>query len=806
MPTLRAITHVKRLGQVNGTGAHQAESGKGSMTHSEKSAGDATPVRAEISVRGVVQGVGFRPFVHRLAIHLGLAGCVRNSSGGAEIEIEGQTAQCEPFIGRLKTDLPPGCVIDQISVTWRDPLGVTGFQVSDSDSSGPKGPVGLSDTATCKACLQELFDASNRRYRYPFITCTQCGPRFSLVEQLPFDRPRTTMRAFRACDECEREYHDIGDRRYHSQTNACPDCGPRVWLWDRTGHVVASDEAGLAEAVAAIREGKIVGVKGLGGFHLLVDAHNHEAVKRLRERKQRPEKPLAVMFRNLEQVEQYCATDWGERELMGSPAAPIVLVSRASQRPPGSSGTGELAENVAPGSPYLGCLLPYTPLHHLLLAELGRPVVATSGNLSEEPICTDENEALFRLGEVADLFLIHDRAIARPVDDSVAQVVLGRPLLLRRARGYVPLPVRVTEPLPPILAVGGQMKNTLALAIGNQICLSHHLGDLDSVESTEAFRKALAELPAFYDLEPVALACDAHPGYESTRFAERQPEPLVRVQHHYAHILACMADNDLRGPVLGVAWDGTGYGTDGTIWGGEFLRVDQAVFERVAHLRQFRLPGGDSAAREPKRSAAGLLFEMLGAADFGSVAAVVAPHWGRAWTPTEREGLSTMLSNKLNSPACSSMGRLFDAVASLLGVRHRASFEGQAAMELEFAAAGEEGNTCVSMTLSPEGVLDWSPLIRHLLEQLKGGASLGKLASEFHNGLVEAIVSVAQLHPDVPIVLTGGCFQNRLLLERSVVRLRELAREVYWHRQVPSGDGGLSLGQVIAAGRMLRQD
>jgi hydrogenase maturation protein HypF len=761
--------------------------------------------RVVIKVGGTVQGVGFRPYVHRLADEHGLAGNVRNSGDGVRIEAEGERELCERFHARLTNEGPGGCEITKVTVSWTEPLGDTSFQILPSEITGPKRPAGLVDAATCADCRAELFTPLNRRYRYPFITCPACGPRFSIVEALPFDRCRTTMRAFSPCPTCQREYGEPLDRRYHSQTNSCADCGPRMKLWDARGHTIGVADDAICPAVSALREGAIVAVKGIGGFHLLVDACNENAVQRLRERKRRPERPLAVMFGGIDQVQQHCQADQFESQLLASPAAPIVLLRR-SATPDRASQAFALAESVAPGNPYLGCFLPYTPVHHLLLADLEKPVVATSGNLSEEPICTDERTALQRLGGIADFFLVHDRKIVRAMDDSVVRVVLDRPLLLRRSRGYVPQTIKVSSSLQPALATGGQMKNTVAQALGNEVYLSQHLGDLDTMESVASFEQTVNDIERLFETEPAVVACDPHPDYASTRFAERAPLPLVRVQHHYAHILSCMADNGLEGPVLGVAWDGTGLGNDGTIWGGEFLHVDRAVFDRVAHLRPFPLPGGDAAARQPRRSAAGILFEMLGPSTFDEASSALAPHWRRAWKPDEWTNLSTVLARNVNSQRTSSMGRLFDAVASLLGVRQLASFEGQAAMEVEFAAEGHGVDTAVTMPLSEEGTLDWEPLVRYLLSESKQRQSLGKLARAFHNSLVETVVKVAEVYRHLPILLTGGCFQNALLLRLAVQRLREAGHQVHWHLRVPPGDGGLSLGQVLGAGRVLRPE
>jgi hydrogenase maturation protein HypF len=608
----------------------------------------------------------------------------------------------------------------------------------------------MPDIATCADCLREVFDSQNRRFRYPFTNCTNCGPRYSILEALPYDRANTSMRSFAMCDACQAEYDDPSDRRFHAQPNACPACGPQL---DRP----------IQEAADAIRRGAIVAVKGLGGFHLIVDARNDSAVGRLRERKRREEKPFALMFPTLETVRDACDVSPEESRLLTSPHAPIVLLRRRI----------ELAPTVTPGNPYFGVMLPYTPLHHLLMRELGFPVVATSGNLSQEPICIDEREAVERLGSIADEFLMHNRPIVRPVEDSVARVMLRRELILRRARGYAPLPLTLRRTPPRTLATGGHLKNTVAVSSGEQVFLGPHVGDLETSEAVDAFESSIASMVALHE-KPVALvACDVHPDYWSAQYARRSPLPKVSVQHHFAHVLSCMADNDLAGPVLGVAWDGNGLGTDGTLWGGEFLWVDGGDFTRVAHLRTFCIPGGDRAAREPRRSALGVLYEIFG-------------------NTLPDEPLVRMLRRSVNSPRTSSAGRLFDAVASLVGIRDRCSFEGQAAMELEFAAEAEPSAETYPMELHA-GVLDWEPMIRLIL------ADTSKAPARFHNTLAEAIVRVARRTSEERVVLSGGCFQNRYLTERTVTALRAAGFKPYWHQRIPPNDGGIAVGQIVAA-------
>jgi hydrogenase maturation protein HypF len=778
--------------------------------------------RLHLEVRGAVQGVGFRPFVYRLANELGLAGWVINSPQGAVVEVEGDGGRIAEFLRRLPDEKPSPCVLHSLTPAFLPPVGDHVFEVRDSTATGTKTAVILPDLATCSDCLREIFDPSNRRFRYPFTNCTNCGPRFSIIEDLPYDRPRTTMKRFLMCTECRAEYENPADRRFHAQPNACPRCGPHLELWDASGNVLAAHDDALRAAADALRRGDIVTAKGLGGFHLLVDARNQDAVLRLRRRKHREEKPFGLMYPSLDSLRQDCQVSETEERLLLSPESPLVLLRRlangACQRP-GESYRGvntprsPVASAVAPGNPYLGVMVPYTPLHHLLLAELGFPIVATSGNRSDEPICLDEHEALTRLAGIADLYLIHNRPIARQVDDSVVRVVLEREMVLRRARGYVPFPVPVARTLPPLLAVGAHQKNTLAIAVGCQVVVSQHVGDLDTLLALKAFCRVAEDLPGLYALEPQAVVCDQHPDYHSTRHAEKMGLPIVRIQHHYAHIRSCMAEHGLSGRVLGVAWDGTGLGLDGTIWGGEFLRVPAtgvtpvplsatgetpvppSGFQRVAHLRTFRLPGGERAVREPRRTALGLLYELLGEELFDRED--LAPL--RGFSPTERGLLRSMLRGGMNAPWTSSAGRLFDAAAALLDLRQTVAFEGQAAMELEFAMDGAETTEPYPFVLTTAGVLDWGPMIRAILEDIQISVPTGRIARRFHDTLAEMIVATVRAVGERVVALSGGCFQNKYLLEQTVTQLRAMGYLVYWQERIPPNDGGIALGQILAA-------
>ncbi len=770
--------------------------------------------RVRVTIRGAVQGVGFRPFVYRLATELDLKGWVNNSPQGVFVEAEGSQEALERFLLRLPQEKPPRASIQSLESSFLDPVGYTGFEIRQSDGSGSKTALVLPDIATCADCLREILDPADRRYRYPFTNCTNCGPRYSIVEALPYDRANTTMRCFPMCDECRAEYENPLNRRFHAEPIACPNCGPHLELWDRSGRVLASRESALLQAAQAIREGSIIAVKGLGGFQFMADARSADAIARLRERKHREEKPFALMYPSLDLIRTHCALSELEERLLRSPEAPIVLL----QKTPAAH---ELASNVAPGNPYLGVMLPYTPLHHVLMLELGFPVVATSGNLSDEPICIDERDALERLGGIADLFLVHNRPIARHVDDSIVRVMMGRELVQRRARGYAPLPVSLKEATPPLIAVGAHLKNAVAISADQHVFVSQHIGDLETTQAFDAFRDVIGSLSKLYDHQPDAIACDAHPDYRSTQYArelaEKSPRSVVSVQHHYAHALSCMAENELDAPVMAVSWDGTGYGLDGTVWGGEFLHIDERAFTRAAHLRTFRLPGGDKAVKEPRRVALGLLYELYGDDLFANKELQKDLQPLRSFSTNELGIIGWMLSSGTNAPVTSSAGRLFDAVAAIIGLRQKASFEGQAAMMLEFALDGVKTDDCYvfqitraaesgesgesSIMADLPASIDWAPMIHGILDDLRCKVPLRDIAAKFHNTLVEIIVTIASRVGEERIVLTGGCFQNKYLTERTVQRLRAEKFRPYWHQRIPPNDGGIALGQVVAAAR-----
>ncbi len=756
--------------------------------------------RITVTVRGVVQGVGFRPFVFNTASRLELAGWVLNEADMVQIEVAGPAERIDSFLRVLRESPPSQARVETIDVVEKDARRnhlPNRFEIRASRGTASPRPTIPADLATCPECLAEIRTKGERRYRYPFTNCTNCGPRWSIIRQLPYDRPRTSMAAFEMCADCRREYEDPTDRRFHAQPIACPACGPQLELLDTLGRNAGSGDEALGAAVAAVLAGQVVAVKGLGGFQLLVDATNDDAVRRLRDRKRRYDKPLAVMIGSLADVRHRCLVSEMEADALLGHEAPILLLRRREDE----AAVSDIAPAVAPANPYLGVMLPYTPLHHLLMDAIGRPIVCTSGNLSEEPMAISRKDAVKRLGPIADLFLVHDRPIVRPVDDSVARVGPQGPQVLRRARGYAPLPIRLSDSGPCVLAVGGHLKNTVALAIDDQAVLSQHVGDLDNLASIEVHRQAIADLIEFFQCRPQAVACDLHPDYASTRTAERLAHewgvPLIPVQHHHAHVAACMAEHSLRGPVLGFSWDGTGCGTDGTVWGGEVLQCCDDRFSRVGHLRTFALPGGDRAGREPRCSAAGLLFEIL-----GPEAAEIARSWFR---PMELTNLLTLLKRRVNSPRTSSMGRLFDAVACLCGLAPVISFEGEAAMELEFAVDSNEKEAYLLPEVDgPEGsIADWEPLVRAVLEDRNQEVGVERISARFHNAIVDWTANVSERIGCADVVLSGGCFQNAILATRIVQRLSKQGFNVYTQMKVPPGDGAVALGQLLIARRSL---
>jgi hydrogenase maturation protein HypF len=723
--------------------------------------------RLRITLRGAVQGVGFRPFVYRLATEMNLTGWVLNSSAGLVVEVEGSPDRLAVFEQRLERERPKASVVTVHESEWISPEGSTGFEIHASDNDSSKSVNVLPDLATCAECRDELFDPANRRFHYPFTNCTNCGPRYTIVLDIPYDRPNTSMREFVLCPACRQEYENPTNRRFHAQPNACPVCGPKL-------------NSTIEQTAEALGQGKIVALKGIGGFQLLVDARNAAAVARLRQRKHREEKPFALIMPSLASAHEYCEISPAEVQLLESQAAPIVLLHPK----PGTN----IAWNVAHCSPYLGVMLPYSPLHHLLMQHCPYPLIATSGNLSDEPIAISNEEATSRLKDIADHFLMHNRPIVRPCDDSVVRLTRGRAGILRRARGYAPLGVRVQHELPPVLAVGGHLKNTVAIAVGRDVFMSQHIGDLDTLEARRAFERAIDDLCRLYSFRPEAIACDLHPDYASALWAERSGLPLIRVQHHQAHVAACAAENNVEGEYLGVSWDGTGYGLDGAIWGGEFFRAKEDHFERMSHLRSFGLPGGDAAVREAWRSATSLLFEVFGK-EVPDVADAVS---STASARLDQAKVLDMLTHGVNLISTTSVGRLFDAVAAITGIARQNRFEGQAAMLLE-----NEIGALRTEEAYPLSGGDWEPLIRAVVDDKREGLAAHRISARFHNALVSWILEVAKSSGLKQIVFSGGVFQNRYLTERAATVLESQGFTVHTHRQVPPNDGGIALGQAV---------
>lgn len=762
-------------------------------------------VRRHIRVSGVVQGVGFRPYIYRLASEEHLCGNISNDTAGVTIEIEGPQAQVDSFLRRLPLETPPLAHITSIDAQNADCRGDKEFRIAQSDVRGHVVTQIPADAATCEDCLREVLDPTDRRYRYPFTNCTNCGPRFTITRSIPYDRPQTSMARFVMCAACQAEYDDPLNRRFHAQPNACWDCGPRLWMTDSAGQAIDTPVA-VNETISRLAAGAIVAIKGVGGFHLAVDASNNGAVARLRERKHRYGKPLAVMVPDLAAAELYCDSSEGARLLM-SVQRPIVLMRKRE-----NSG---IAESVAPGIPWLGIFLPYTPLHHLLFAD-GRlkALVMTSANLSEEPIAIDNAEALSRLGEIADAFLFHDREILQRCDDSVLAVVGARQQILRRARGFVPLPINLPIDSPPLLAVGGHLKNVFCLASGRNAYQSQHLGDLENLTGLEFFGEALAHLERTFEIVPRVIAHDLHPGYTSTQWAQQQVLPLIGVQHHHAHIASCMAENSLVDPVIGISLDGTGFGPDGNVWGGEVLIASLSGFERFGHLQYVAMPGSASAIREPWRMA----FAHLRAALDDEV---MEPKILETLGASEREAklLDRMIERKVNSPLTSSCGRLFDAAAALIMRRRAVDYDAQAAIELEGAATGHvdhdeaEGYRLRLVPPSAEGSQCWllapDTMWRELMRDLRLGVAAPEMSMRFHagvaNGYCRLAMEARRRSGLERVCLSGGVFHNGLLHRMLSTALTGAGFEVFSQSEVNPGDGGLSYGQAAVAAARLAQ-
>jgi len=749
-----------------------------------------------ISVRGVVQGVGFRPFVYQLATKHNLKGWVCNTSGDVKIEVEGERRALDRFLDELVAMAPPLALLEDVSVTNHTPQGYSGFEIKHSIAEEGKYQLVSPDIAICKPCLGEVLTPSDRRYRYPFTNCTNCGPRFTIIEDIPYDRPKTTMRSFKMCPQCQREYDDPMDRRFHAQPNACPRCGPSLKLVDGAGNPVPCDDA-LAAAARFLKQGKVLAIKGLGGFLLACDATSEKAVKLLRERKRRPFKPLAIMVATLDDVRKHCLVSEKEEELLTSLQCPIVLLRRKEGSP--------VSPSVAPNLKYLGVMLPYTPLHHILLSETGLPLVMTSGNLSEEPIAKDNDEALRRLKGIPDYFLLHNRDIYSRYDDSVAIVELNKPQIVRRARGYAPYPVHLPFQSKQILACGAELKNTFCLTKDNYAFVSQHIGDLENLETMEHFEATLELYKKLFRIQPEIVAYDMHPEYLSTKYAKSLGDKhkelkLVPVQHHHAHIVSCMAENGVEDKVIGISFDGTGYGSDGRIWGGEFLIADYKGFERVGHLEYVPLPGGTVAIERPYRMAISYVLTLLGKDALTTDLAFL-----KEVSSQELELIKKQLEKGINSPLTSSCGRLFDAVSALIGIRGRIDYEAQAAIEMEMAADESEHGSYPFAIVEQNGVniVYLKELFGGIIKDLKSGVSQARIAAKFHRTMAEMVVQMCQRLAKMSginrVALSGGVFQNRLLLRLTVAALEEAGFEVLTHSKVPTNDGGVSLGQAVIA-------
>jgi hydrogenase maturation protein HypF len=753
-------------------------------------------IRTAIRVEGVVQGVGFRPFVYSLATGLGLGGLVGNDADGVWVEIEGSPLSIREFLVRLRRDAPSLARVERVTTTSMPPTGTAAFAIAASAPGGQRRALIAADAATCADCLRELFDPADRRFRYPFVNCTNCGPRFTIVRDVPYDRPFTTMAGFAMCAECHAEYSDPADRRYHAQPVCCPACGPRLTL---TGAADRKPDSGdpLGASAAMLRDGRIVAVKGLGGYHLAASAGCEPAVAELRARKHREDKPFAMLAASLEDARSLCAVDAAAAELLTSRARPIVLLPRLP--------AADVARAVAPGNRELGIMLPYTPLHHLLARAVGHPIVLTSGNVSDEPIAYRDEDAFSRLAPIADAFLTHDREIHVRTDDSVARTVRGRPVLLRRSRGYVPEPVAVPGGFPRhVLACGAELKNTFCLAKDGYAFVSHHVGDLENAETLRSFTEGIGHFRRLFDVSPAVVAHDLHPEYLSTKYALDLPDvDLVGIQHHHAHIASCLADNGWptdAGPVIGVAFDGTGYGSDGTLWGGEFLVASYADFTRGGHFAPVALPGGAAAIRQPWRmaaaylDAAGLDTDAL-AEGMLDVRDRNAGHW---------PAIISMARRRINSPLTSSAGRLFDAVAAVLGVRDTVNYEGQAAIELEQLADPAE-TVYYQAGIEPgvPFVAHGADLVRAAFNDLAAGVPRQVIAARFVGGVAgvieEGCLLLRERHGLSTVALSGGVFQNMLLLSAVVPRLEARGLTVLTHSRVPCNDGGISLGQAAVA-------
>ncbi len=751
--------------------------------------------RLKISIRGAVQGVGFRPFIYRLAREMGIKGWVINSSIGVFIEAENEKSVLDCFLLKIEKEKPVHAIINSLEFSYLDPVNFKQFEIKKSEETKEVSAFILPDIAVCDECVTEMNNPADRRYRYPFINCTNCGPRFSIIEKLPYDRPNTTMKSFEMCDRCKSEYEDPLNRRFHAQPIACPDCGPWIELRDNLNRQISTHKDALIEVVNKLKNGKIIALKGLGGYQLIVDATNEKSVQILRDRKQREEKPFALMFPTIESIKSVCQVSHFEERSLKSAESPIVILEQLKDKQ-------NLAPNIAPDNPYLGVMLPYTPLHHLLLQELSFPIVATSANLSDEPIVIDDKQAFQKLAGIADFFLVHNRPIRRHVDDSIIRVIMGQELVTRRARGYAPLPISLnlkSSMDKTFIAGGAHLKNTVAVSINNNIFISQHIGDLETNEALKTYENIINDFQQLYNVKSMQAVCDLHPDYLSTKYIKHNYSNEIQVQHHQAHIAACRAENQVTGAAVGVSWDGTGFGEDGSIWGGEFFISDDKSFKHLGQLRKFSLPGGDQAVKEPRRSAIGLLFKIYGKNLFNMELSILDQ-----FSKKEIIILKQMLIKQINCPQTSSAGRLFDSVSALLNLKSKCNFEGQAAMMLEYAAdINEKGYYPFEITGHDFYIIDWQQMIEKILIEIKNKINRNIIAAKFHNTLVEIICQTVAKAGLKKVVLSGGCFQNAILLSGTIKRLQENNYKVYRHQRIPPNDGGISLGQVVIAAQKL---
>jgi len=750
-----------------------------------------SPIRRRFSLKGVVQGVGFRPFVYGLALKYGLKGWVNNSSSGVSIEVEGKLEAIANLMADLKQKAPPRAKVESLEFEDFSPCGYDFFEIRESLEEDGQYQLISPDIATCAACRKEIFDPQDRRRRYPFTNCTNCGPRFTIIQDIPYDRPKTTMAGFRMCPLCQVEYENPANRRFHAQPNACPLCGPKIALCGKQGETLEANDP-ISSAIVMLREGKILAIKGLGGFLLACNALDSSVVERLRQRKRRPDKPFAVMLADLPAVKEHCLLEREEEKLLLAPESPIVLLRWKED--------SSIEKGVAPQQKYLGVMLPYTPLHHLLFEESRMALIMTSGNLSEEPIARDNEEAFSRLCGIADALLIHDRDIYVQYDDSVAAVVSGKPVILRRARGYAPFPIRLPFSLKSILACGAELKNTFCLTRDHYAFLSQHIGDMENLETLNHFQRTVEIYQKMFRIQPEMIAYDLHPEYLPTKYAFKLPGKKVGVQHHFAHLASCLAENGAEGPVIGVTFDGLGYGSDGNLWGGEILVGDYRFFERKAQFEYIPMPGGTAAIQHPWRMALSYVYSLLGKEELMKHQPFFALHKGE-----KVRIILQQIDKKIHSPLTSSCGRLFDGVSALLGLCPSVSYEGQAAMALEMIADPEEGGAYDFFTEEEGGkeVIRLRPIIAGILQDMEKGIEHSAISGKFHNTLVNVGVSTCRKIGErgglSKVALSGGVFQNRLLLERMKAALEKAGFEVLIHRLVPCNDGGLSLGQAVIA-------